>query len=138
MYQDRSKTKRAALIIIVLAALIGVGGVYLGVPGWIRTQIAARDEWKEEGHTNEATVSITAAGFVPATLTVPAGTRVYFENHDTQPHRIIATSGSSEADEFGSSTIDPSSGYAYSFHEGGNFTFHDGLNPLMNGEIQVQ
>lgn len=125
-------TVGAALIVLVAIFFLADG------PYKFRDWQQSRLTWIEEGHNQEATIQITPEGFVPATLTVPPGTRVYFENKDTTIHKIVANPGSDEADEFGSDDIGVEGGYAFSFHKEGSFKFHDGANPSNNGEIIVK
>jgi plastocyanin len=97
-------------------------------------------EEEDEGHTYEAVVSITADGIVPSTIRVKPGTRVYFENKDSQPHSVTVTSAPDR--NFGSEdSIPAGSGYAFSFQKTGTYSFYDWAAPAggqSGGQIIVE
>lgn len=140
-------TKKLLLGLVLIAALVG-GGV------WWAHEAAERQEALKELHeeqdseafAHEATVTITAAGFVPSKLTVSKSTRVYFENKDSVYHSVITDDATkklepnlgNDEDTHAVQEIAPSGGHAYSFHTAGTFRAHDGHNPTANIEIEVK
>lgn len=79
-----------------------------------------------------ATVHIKNFTFVPAKLTVPAGTVVRFVNDDGEAHTVTA-----EDKSFDSSGIDGGGAWAYRFAERGRFAYFCALHPYMKGTIVV-
>jgi plastocyanin len=92
--------------------------------------------------TGEAvTISMTDTGFVPATVTIDAGTTVMFVNNgqalhwpasDVHPtHEILSAFDSQRGVPTGDT-------YAYTFTEAGSWNFHDHLNPQFTGTVTVE
>lgn len=91
-----------------------------------------------EAHDFEATVTVTDQGFLPAVLKVKPKTRVYFENHTAANHKVDVSANTPDSD-FGSlDQILPNSGYGFTFTQKGDYKFHDGDNPVANGEVIVE
>ena len=93
----------------------------------------------DAGHSkmHEATapneVSIENFSFAPATLTVKAGTKVTWINHDDVPHTV------DENDKlFKSGTMDTDDKYSYTFNSPGTFNYFCALHPKMTGQIVVK
>ena len=89
-----------------------------------------------------ASVSITSAGFTPATLTVKTGTKVTWTNTDSAKagHRVKADPYPTGDSLPGlDSKIDMANGatYSYTFSTPGTVKYHDQVNPLLNGEVVV-
>jgi plastocyanin len=91
-----------------------------------------------EEHDYEATVTISSAGFLPGTLNVKPKTRVYFENHDSQNHRVMPTVKQPDGRFATVEAILPSSGWAFTFVKKGSYKFYDANNPTANGEVIVR
>ena len=89
-----------------------------------------------------AQIEITKNGFLPATITIPKGTKLTWTNKDDKPHRVASNphpehtglAGLDSKDVIG---IDGGT-YSYTFDQPGEYTYHDHLNPLTNGTIIVQ
>jgi plastocyanin len=79
------------------------------------------------------TVHIKNFMFVPATLTVPAGTTVTFVNDDDEPHTITATNKS-----FDSEGLDTHGKWTHLFAKAGSFTYFCELHPYMKGRLIVR
>jgi plastocyanin len=95
--------------------------------------------------TIAATVTITAQGVSPSSVTVPAGSRVTFQNNDTRPHEPASdphpTHGSCPPlDQVG--TIQPGqSRTSGNLNTTGTCRYHDHLNDTnssYNGTVVVQ
>jgi plastocyanin len=91
-----------------------------------------------EEHNYEATVSVSEQGFLPGTLNVKPKTRVYFENHGTQNHRVMPTAEEPDGRFTAAEAILPNSGWAFTFTKPGSYKFYDANNPTANGEVIVR
>ena len=83
--------------------------------------------------TAAAHVEIKNYEYLPATLTVPAGTMVTWTSHDDEPHTVT----SSET-VFASPGLDADETFSYTFTTPGAYTYHCALHPHMNGTIIVK
>lgn len=79
-------------------------------------------------------IEIRNFAFAPATLTVPAGTRVVWTNQDEEPH-VITSAGSLFASSKG---LDTSDSYAVTFSKLGTYAYYCSIHPMMVGTIIVQ
>src|SRR5258708_6566575 len=80
----------------------------------------------------QAQVSILSGGFLPATISVKAGTAVTFTNEDTTPH-IVASEpypSHSALPDFVSPALASNDSYTFIFEKKGTFTYQDDLHPL--------
>ena len=78
-------------------------------------------------------VVIENFSFVPATLTVKAGTKVTWINRDDVPHTV------NENDKrFKSGPLDTDDQFSYTFSDPGTFNYFCSLHPKMTGQIIVQ
>jgi plastocyanin len=80
-------------------------------------------------------VIIDHFAYDPETLTVPAGTKVTWLNHDDVPH--TATSSATPR-AFDSGAVDTDETYSTVFASRGTFTYFCALHPHMTGTIVVQ
>ncbi|MFP5304654.1 MAG: cupredoxin domain-containing protein, partial [Gammaproteobacteria bacterium] len=76
-------------------------------------------------------VTIAGMKFTPATLTVPAGTRVVWTNDDTRDHTVRFADQESWR-------IPPGETYSRSFDVPGEYPCECGIHPSMRGVIVVQ
>lgn len=117
---------------------IGLGllvAVIAGLIIWLVTlQLLDTDEQRQ------ATVRITADGFVPSTLSIQPGTEVTWINTDNDPHHIASNPHPvhDELPGLDSGTVGPESSYNFTFSEEGEFGYHDHLDPLTNGTVIVR
>ena len=77
-------------------------------------------------------VSIDNFAFVPATLTVPAGSTVTWTNHDEEPHTVAASDGSFHSPGMGSQAT-----YSHTFPTAGRFDYVCSIHPFMHGTVVV-
>jgi len=78
-------------------------------------------------------VIIENFSYVPATLTVKAGTKVTWINRDDVPHTV------NENDKrFKSGTLDTDNQFSYTFSSPGTFSYFCALHPKMTGQIIVK
>ncbi len=75
--------------------------------------------------------------FVPAAITVPAGTKITFTNQDSAPH--TATSGGSpNADGvFDTGTLTKGQSRSVTLSEAGTFAYYCALHPFMKATVIV-
>jgi plastocyanin len=77
-------------------------------------------------------VSIDNFAFVPATLTVPAGSTVTWTNHDEEPHTVAASDGSFHSPGMGSQAT-----YSHTFPTAGRFDYVCSIHPFMHATVVV-
>lgn len=88
--------------------------------------------WTAMAVADDAQVIIDNFTFSPETLTIKAGTKVVFVNHDDIPHTIVAV-----ARTFRSKALDTDESFSFTFAEAGTFDYFCGLHPHMKGKIIV-
>lgn len=132
-------TKNKVVLLIVVAAVVIVGVVTgtLVVRHHDKTQEAIISTTTQA----PAMVSITASGFVPATVHVSAGQTVEWTNTDSRHEHAVAS------DPYPTDTILPGlnskgglqkgNSYTYIFETAGTYTYHDTLNPALEGTVIV-
>ncbi|MBU6422051.1 MAG: cupredoxin family copper-binding protein [Gammaproteobacteria bacterium] len=81
-----------------------------------------------------ATVSISNFSFQPAVLTLKAGARVTWTNHDTTPHTVT----SSDKRFTSSGGLDTGDQYSIVFDKPGAYEYFCSLHPMMVGKVIVQ
>jgi plastocyanin len=80
----------------------------------------------------EQTVGISEYAFSPAKLSVTAGTKVTWINHDQVPHSVV------EKDKrFHSAALDTDDSYSLTFSQPGTFQYFCSLHPRMTGTVTV-
>ncbi len=77
-------------------------------------------------------VSIDDFAFVPATLTVAAGSTVTWTNRDEEPHTVAASDGSFHSPGMGSQAT-----YSHSFPAPGRFDYICSIHPFMHATVVV-
>ena len=80
----------------------------------------------------DARVAIDNFVFERASITVPIGTTLTWENHDDIPHTVVATHG-----EFRSQALDTDDKFSFTFNAPGTFAYFCSLHPHMKGEVIV-
>ena len=83
--------------------------------------------------TNEAEISIQAFQFVPAILTVKAGTAVTWVNRDEEPHNVVSPDR-----VFRSKAIDGGEKFTTVFDKPGTYDYLCVVHPHMRGKIVVE
>jgi plastocyanin len=78
-------------------------------------------------------VNISNFAFVPATLTVPAGTTITWTNKDEEPHTVISSDGST----LHSPGMGTGATYSFTFPNAGTFDYTCGIHPYMHGTVVV-
>ncbi len=113
----------AAVIVLVVALLVRSGG-----PAAAPTSAAAARTVRS-GHV---TVAISMYAFSPASLTVKAGTRVTWTNHDDTAHTATANQGA-----FDTGTIDPDHSRTVTLTRPGTYPYHCVFHAFMTATITV-
>ncbi len=80
-----------------------------------------------------AEVKVDNFSFAPGTLTVAAGTKVTWTNHDDIPHTIVSTDG-----VFKSKVLDTDDKFSFVFTKAGTYPYFCSLHSKMTGKIVVQ
>jgi plastocyanin len=80
----------------------------------------------------DAQVSIDNFTFNPQQLTVKAGTKVIFTNHDDIPHTVVSLQN------FKSKVLDTDQEFAFTFTTPGTYKYFCSLHPHMTGTIVVE
>ena len=78
-------------------------------------------------------ISIDNFTFSPQTLTVPAGTKVTWINHDDVPHTVVDT-----GKRFKSAALDTDDKFSFTFTIAGEYTYFCGIHTHMTGKIIVK
>lgn len=77
-------------------------------------------------------ISIDNFTFNPPQLTVKAGTKVTFTNHDDIPHTVVSIQN------FRSKVLDTDQDFAFTFTTPGTYKYFCSLHPHMTGTIVVE
>jgi plastocyanin len=85
------------------------------------------------GGGGEERVEIVDFAFSPATLTVPVGTSVTWENGDTVGH-----TATSDDEVWDSDTVAPGDEFSFTLDEAGTFSYFCKIHPSMTGSIVVE
>jgi len=99
----------------------------LGAAGAIAQQA------QQPAAAGEAEISIQSFQFVPAILTVKAGTAVTWVNHDEEPHNVVSPNR-----VFRSKAIDGGEKFTTVFDKPGTYNYICAVHPHMHGVIVVQ
>ena len=78
-------------------------------------------------------VKIGNFAFTPAVLTVAAGTKVTWINHDEEPHTVVATKK-----EFRSPALDTDERFSHTFAKPGTYLYYCSVHPQMTGKVIVR
>lgn len=89
---------------------------------------------------SETIVTITDAGFVPATVTVKAGTKVTWQNKSTMTVSINSDPHPTHTlyPKLNLGTVAPGGSVSLVFDTPGTYTYHDHLQPSIVGKVVVQ
>jgi plastocyanin len=114
---------------MLLLALAGCGGSVPGSSG------ATEAKEAEPPAAAEKQVTIDNFAFSPATLTVPAGTRVTWLNRDDVPHTATSTA---KPRAFDSGTLDTDDKFTHEFKTPGTYEYFCAVHPKMTGRVIVK
>jgi plastocyanin len=122
--------------LVARRALAAAAGVLLalGAAGGFAQQPASEQPAQQQAAaTNEAEISIKAFQFVPAILTVKAGTAVTWVNHDEEPHNVVSLER-----VFRSKAIDGGEKFTAVLDKPGTYNYLCAVHPHMRGKIVVE
>jgi Icc protein len=88
---------------------------------------------ENNGDAGENQVTIDNFSFNPQVLTVEAGTKVTWVNHDDVPHTVVCTDKI-----FKSEALDTNDKYSYTFSKSGVYEYYCSVHPRMTGKIIVK
>jgi plastocyanin len=117
-------TRRALAAAAGVLLALGAAGAFAQQQPAPQQQVAA---------TNEAEISIQSFQFVPAILTVKAGTAVTWVNHDEEPHNVVSPDR-----VFRSKAIDGGEKFTTVFDKPGTYDYLCAVHPHMRGKIIVE
>ena len=124
---------RVALLSLLGLLLAGCTLSEGAMPTMDMPQKPAASETKETVKPVPNQVVIENFSFVPATLTIKAGTKVTWVNRDDVPH--TATDNDKR---FNSKALDTDDQFAFTFSEPGTYNYFCALHPKMIGQIIVK
>lgn len=108
---------RTATLAVLCLALVGLAGTASAGENAAGMQIA-----------------IDNFSFAPTTLTVPAGTKVTWVNHDDIPHTVV----SEDKTTFKSQALDTDEKFSFTFAKPGTYTYFCSIHPKMTAKVIVQ
>lgn len=79
-------------------------------------------------------VDISNYTYKPESITVPAGTKVTFVNHDSTAH----TATSKQQGAFDTQPIQPGKSATVTLSEPGTFVYYCVFHPFMKGTVEVE
>jgi plastocyanin len=87
-----------------------------------------------------ATVHITATGFEPSSVSIKSGTKVLWISDDKLNHKIASNPYPTDntLPALKSSQLGIGAQYGYTFTTKGVVSYHDDLNPTLNGMVTVR
>ena len=83
----------------------------------------------------QAQVTIDNFTFSPPILTIPAGTRVTWTNHDDIPHTVVSRESPAT---MRSPVLDTDENFSLTFDKPGTYGFFCSLHPHMQGQVVVR
>jgi plastocyanin len=78
-------------------------------------------------------VSIAKFAYGPKEVTVPAGTKIVWTNHDDTPHTVTSNDKS-----FASKGLDTDDKFEHTFANEGDFSYICTVHPFMTGVVHVR
>ena len=116
------------------------GGLFVVAAGVILTATTAVADWYGSGGDKAGQkyeVMIKDDGFMPAALTVPAGTTVTWKNDGTIPHTVTSGAPGKADGGFASGDVAPGKTFKYKFDKVGTYSYFCEHAPTMVGTVTV-
>jgi len=127
---------RAAVLLLLPCLLAlnaaGCGATHVSDPAPV---VATATPAAAEPAAAESKVTIDNFTFSPPTLTVAAGTKVTWVNHDDVPHTATSTA---KPRAFDSGTLDTDGQFSHVFSTPGTYDYFCAVHPKMTGRIIVK
>ncbi len=118
--------------LLVLSTII-VSGMFALVLGLYAATSGKSPAGPPADQRDEYRVKIDNFSFMPASMTVPAGTTVTWVNRDDVPHNVVSTEK-----KFKSPVLDTDEQFSYKFTEPGAYEYFCSIHPKMTAKIVVQ
>jgi plastocyanin len=99
------------------------------------TMAGKPDRAEKAPQAGPSQIVIDNFAFSPATLTVKAGTKVTWVNHDDVPHTATSTA---KPKAFDSGTLDTDDKYSHAFKTPGTYEYFCAVHPRMTGKVIVK
>lgn len=120
---------------------IAISGVFIGFTGAavahdmadMAMPAAATVQAAAPVATNAVTVDNFAFG--PAAITVAAGTKVTWTNHDDEPHTVTSAN---DPKLFRSAALDTGDSFSFTFDKPGTYKYFCSIHPQMIGTVVVK
>ncbi len=120
----------SVFVIIVMSAMLVLVFGLSAVPGGKSLAGSSKDQKDQK---DAPRVAIDNFSFMPATLTVPVGTKVTWTNRDDVPHNVISVD-----QKFASPVLDTDDEFSYNFTDPGTYEYYCSIHPKMTGKVVVQ
>ena len=121
-FRDLKKVLAGCFVLLTLVALVSCKGY--GKPGPSPAPAPA---------ASGNAVSISNFAFSPASITVPAGTKVTWTNNDSAPHTVT-----SNTDAFESGSLSRGGTFSFTFAQKGTYEYFCSFHSSMNGKVVVE
>jgi plastocyanin len=115
------------------SALVAPTGLPSPVPPAALATIPPAKPARPPDAANGTTVGIENFNYVPADLTVRAGTTVVWTNHDDVEHTVTASDNS-----FSSPSVPTDGQFSYTFSTPGTHSYFCAIHPFMTAKVIVQ
>jgi amicyanin len=111
--------------------------VFLVLPGCGTSESVSAPSLKavQNAHVadSKSVISIDNFTFQPPTLTIAAGTKITWINHDDVPHTVRSTE-----QKFSSGALDTDDSYSFTFVEPGTYDYFCTVHSHMTGKVIVK
>lgn len=127
--------KYTAIGLAVLLVLV------VGLAVVLKSNNNSKTKTNQAQEVRQATIQITAQGYLPQELTVKKGTEITWVNADSSPHKLVPnTAGTSTETNKGleSQDLGPGQSHTYTANTTGSYNYYDNANPTATGTITVE
>jgi plastocyanin len=129
----RSRCAPAVLLFVVPALFAACGPPTAPTPAPSPPPTARAEVAKPDAATTEVVIDNFA--YSPREITVAAGTRVNWVNHDDSPHTVTSTA---RPKSFDSGAMDTDAAFAFTFATPGTYEYFCAVHPRMTGKVIVK
>jgi plastocyanin len=125
---------RGSIVVAALAALLlaGCGGTSKSSGNSSSKTMSTASSAAPAPATSGGAIKIVSFKYMPATITVKAGSKIAVANRDTAEHTITADDNS-----FDAGTINPGENKILTVTKPGTFAYHCAFHAFMHGTIIV-
>jgi plastocyanin len=129
----RSRCAPAALLLVAPALFAGCGPPPAPAPAMSPPPTARAEAARPEAEA--ARVVIDNFAYSPREITIAAGTRVTWVNHDDSPHTVTSTA---RPKAFDSGAMDTDATFDFTFAAPGTYEYFCAVHPRMTGKVIVK